>query len=82
DLVDEELLEMAVEEVREFLATTALAGAPVVPVSARDGRGLDELLTALDREAEGLEARRAAGPARLPVDRVFALPGAGTVVTG
>jgi len=82
DLVDEELLEVAVEEVREFLATTALARAPVVPVSARDGRGLDALATALDREAEGLEARRAAGPARLPVDRVFALPGAGTIVTG
>jgi selenocysteine-specific elongation factor len=82
DLVDEELLEVAVEEVREFLATTALARAPVVPVSARDGRGLDALVAALDREAGGLEARRAAGPARLPVDRVFALPGAGTIVTG
>jgi selenocysteine-specific elongation factor len=82
DLVDEELLEVAVEEVREFLAATALARAPVVAVSVRDGRGLDALVTALDREAEGLEARRAAGPARLPVDRVFALAGAGTIVTG
>ena len=82
DLVDEELLEVAVEEVREFLVTTALARAPVIPVSARDGRGLDQLVTALDREAGGLEARRAAGPARLPIDRVFALPGAGTIVTG
>jgi selenocysteine-specific elongation factor len=82
DLVDDELLEVAVAEVREFLATTALAAAPVVTVSARDGRGLEGLLEALDAEAAGLEARRAEGPARLPVDRVFALPGAGTIVTG
>ncbi len=82
DLVDDELLEVALEEVREFLATTALARAPVVVVSARDGRGLDALAVALDEEAECLEARRAVGPARLPVDRVFALPGAGTIVTG
>jgi len=82
DLVDDELLEAAVDEVHDFLATTALAGAPVVAVSARDGRGLDALAAALDDAAAAVEARRAAGPARLPVDRVFALPGAGTIVTG
>ena len=82
DLVDDELLAVAVDEVREVLATTALARAPVVAVSARDGRGLEALVAALDEEVEGLVARRAGGSARLPVDRVFALPGAGTIVTG
>ena len=82
DLVDDELLEMAEADVREFLEDTPFAGSEVVTVSARDGRGLDELLAALERAAEHAEAGRHAGPARLPVDRVFPLKGIGTVVTG
>ncbi len=82
DLVDDELLELAEEDVREFLQTTPYAGAELVTVSARDGRGLDELLAALERCASRVEAGRRDGPARLPVDRVFPLKGIGTVVTG
>jgi len=82
DLVDEELLEMAEEDVREFLAQTPYSGCEVVTVSARDGRGTAELLAALERGAEHVTARRRGGPARLPVDRVFPLKGIGTVVTG
>ena len=82
DLVDEELLELAGEDVRAFLDGTPFAGCEVVTVSARDGRGLDELRAALERTAMRVEAGRHAGPARLPVDRVFPLKGIGTVVTG
>src|SRR5665811_1722057 len=82
DLVDEELLQMAAEDVREFLAQTPYSGCEVVTVSARDGRGMAELLAALERVAEHVTARRRGGPARLPVDRVFPLKGIGTVVTG
>ena len=82
DLVDEELLELAEADVREFLAGTPFAGCDVVTVSARDGRGSGELLAALERAAAEVQARRGAGPARLPVDRVFPLKGIGTVVTG
>ena len=82
DLVDEELLELAEADVSEFLETTRFAGCEVVTVSARDGRGLDELLAALERAAGRAEAGRRAGPARLPIDRVFPLKGIGTVVTG
>ena len=82
DLVDEELLELAGEEVREFLEATPYVGCDVVTVSARDGRGMDELLAALERAAGQAEARRSGGSARLPVDRVFPLKGIGTVVTG
>jgi selenocysteine-specific elongation factor len=58
-------------------------GADVVPVSARDGTGLDELLAALDRAVAGLPGRsEAPGPVRLHVDRSFTLRGIGTVVTG
>jgi selenocysteine-specific elongation factor len=82
DLVDDELLELAEEDVRQFLEGTPFAGCDVVTVSARDGRGMDELLAALERTAKKVQAGRHAGPARLPVDRVFPLKGIGTVVTG
>jgi selenocysteine-specific elongation factor len=82
DLVDEELLELAGAEVLEFLAGTPFEGCEMVTVSARDGRGLDELLAALERVAAQIESSRGGGPVRLPVDRVFPLKGIGTVVTG
>jgi selenocysteine-specific elongation factor len=82
DLVDEEWLELVKEEVRETLTTSSLAQAPIVPVSARDGRGLDVLLEALDALlAQPLSRPQVGGP-RLPVDRAFTQRGFGTVVTG
>ena len=82
DVVDEELLELACEEVAEELLDTSLAGAPVVPCSGISGRGLDELRATIDELAEGQQSRSSQGPFRLPVDRVFSLKGFGTVVTG
>ncbi len=82
DLVDEEWLELVREEVRETLATSSLSHAPIVPVSAREGRGLDALLNALDALlAQPLSRPQVGGP-RLPVDRAFTQRGFGTVVTG
>jgi len=64
-------------------AAELLPAAEVVAVSARTGEGVAELLEALDRLAAGARSRAAgAGPARLHVDRVFTIRGAGTVVTG
>ena len=57
-------------------------GVEVVAVCAPRGEGLDELRAALDRLAAALRPRLRAGPPRLFVDRAFAVPGAGTVVTG
>ncbi|MEZ5125900.1 MAG: selenocysteine-specific translation elongation factor [Thermoleophilia bacterium] len=82
DTVDTELLELAQDDVRDFLASTPFANCDVVPVSARDGRGKEALLAALERAAARHHAERKAGPARLPIDRVFTLRGIGTVVTG
>jgi selenocysteine-specific elongation factor len=64
-------------------ASELLPGAEAVAVSARTGRGLDELRAALDRAASGLPSRaKEPGPVRLHVDRSFTIRGAGTVVTG
>lgn len=82
DLVDPELLALAAEEVRGVLAASTLADAAIVPVSAHSGAGLDRLRAAIRHAAEGVPARHADEPWRMPVDRVFSVAGAGTVVTG
>src|SRR5262245_13084392 len=82
DLVEAEWLELVKRDVRALLAGTALAEAPMVEFSAVSGAGAAELLAELDRQLATLEARSAADPARLPVDRVFTVEGFGTVVTG
>ena len=82
DLADPEWLEMVAEDVRGLVRGTSIDGAPVVPVSARSGAGLPELLATLDEVAAEAEARQSNLPLRLPVDRVFTIAGAGTVVTG
>ncbi len=82
DLVEPDWLELVVEEVREFLTGSFLEGAAVIPVSSRSGVGFDQLKVELGRIALGLEQKRSEGHFRLPVDRVFTLPGFGTVVTG
>jgi selenocysteine-specific elongation factor len=79
---DEELLALASEDVRSALAGTALADAPVIPVSARTGAGLDQLKAALLSVARKLPERSRKGEPILPIDRVFTLRGQGTVVTG
>ena len=81
DLVDAEHLARTQAQVRERLAGTALAGAQIVPVSASSGAGIDDL-------TQTLAAMVSAAPpppparARLFIDRIFAIKGAGTVVTG
>ncbi len=82
DLVDEELLELVVEEVREAVAGTFLAEARIVPVSALTGRGLDELKAAIAEVAARVQERPVGPLVRIPIDRAFAKPGHGTVITG
>jgi len=75
--------DVADPEVAMIEASELLPGAEVIAVSARTGAGLDELLAALDRLAAALPSRaRSPAGARLHVDRVFTIRGAGTVVTG
>jgi selenocysteine-specific elongation factor len=82
DVVDAETLGLVRLEVEEFLQGSFLQSAPLVPVSARTGAGLPELKAALLRVAQQAEARDTSRYFRLPVDRVFAMKGFGTVVTG
>lgn len=82
DMVDEEMAELAREDVTETVAGTFLEGAPILLVSSVTGAGMDALVAQLDRLVATLEQRSAKGAFRLPVDRVFTMKGFGTVVTG
>jgi selenocysteine-specific elongation factor len=83
DLVEPDLVAMASDEIRELLADTPFSKVPLVPVSAHTGAGLEELRRVLVDAAEGVQQRDVVGrPFREPIDRVFTLTGAGTVVTG
>ncbi len=70
------------EEVRTLTRGTFLEEARVLPVSSVTREGLPALQEELARIAARVRTRSAAGIFRLPIDRVFSLKGAGTVITG
>ncbi len=82
DMVDEEWLELAREDVIEFARGTFLEDQPVVPVSSVTGDGIDGFTRTLDAQCRAIPERKTSGLFRLPVDRVFTMRGFGTVITG
>ncbi len=82
DRVNAEQLARAQTQVRKALHGTFLLEAPIVPCSAYTGAGLPALRAAIAKVLTALQSRDDAGLFRLPVDRVFALHGFGTVATG
>ena len=90
DLPEPDWIDLVEEEVRQLVADSFLADAPIVRTSATTALGLDELRTALEEAAKHAAAslgRRSTGPLRtgplrMAVDRAFTVAGHGTVVTG
>src|SRR5438552_3323848 len=80
DLAENEALVQA--QLRDKLADSPFAQAPIVPTSVVSGRGLEELKVTLAQVLSDTPPPRDIGKPRLPVDRVFTLRGIGTVVTG
>lgn len=81
DRVSPEQVARVSADIRQLLADTPLAQAPIYPVSAQTGEGLDALRQHLAHAAQS-PARAPQGGFRLAVDRCFTLSGIGTVVTG
>src|SRR5437867_7677160 len=71
DLVDAETMEVARLEIRDLVAGSFLEGAPIVPVSARTGQGLDDFRAALLEASLRAGDRAVQSVSRLPIDRVF-----------
>ena len=84
DRISADHLQRVCDSIRGFLSDTFLNTdrAPIVPVSAHSGRGLDQLRSELASLATSVPARSSDALPRLPMDRAFVMKGFGTVVTG
>ena len=79
---EEGMLELVIEDVKEFVKGTFLENKPIVPVSSITGENLDELRTEIKALIDRVKIRPRSGAFFLPVDRAFVISGFGTVVTG
>jgi selenocysteine-specific elongation factor len=82
DQADEDQITLITMEIEDLVKPTVLAGAPIVPVSASTGKGLPELVNAIDTVLSTARPRKDIGRPRLPIDRIFTISGSGTVITG
>jgi len=83
DLIsDPEWLNLVEEDIRSVLMNTVLETAPIIRVSSRTLQGIPDLLKSLSDCLSDRPPRPDLGRPRLPVDRVFTMPGFGTVITG
>jgi selenocysteine-specific elongation factor len=82
DLVDPEWLQLVMLELSERLASSPIVFQSPIAVSAKTGAGIGELRQRLAAHVRTLTGRPPGDAFRMPIDRVFSLPGVGTVVTG
>lgn len=85
DKSDPELLDLVKADVLTALADTPFRDAPLLAVSSVTGQGIEELYSALDTLGDEVALTKKQAkklPLRLPIDRVFTIGGAGTVITG
>ncbi|WP_406687195.1 selenocysteine-specific translation elongation factor [Rossellomorea vietnamensis] len=80
--VEEDLREIAREEVSEELKGTEFEGSPILSADGLTGEGVTALKDTIISSLKGLPSRNTAGDFRLPVDQVFTVKGQGTVVRG
>jgi len=83
DLVsDVEWLDLVEEDVRKTLLGTTLEWAKIYRVSSKTKAGIPELIDGIEPCLRNSRRHIDIGKPRLPIDRVFTMPGFGTVVTG
>ena len=79
DLVEASIVQKRKEEIKEFFKAEKIE---IFPVSAYTGEGIQDLSTFLSKKAGEVEGKSIRGSFRMPIDRVFSVAGAGTIVTG
>ena len=81
-LVDEDMLELVIDDIREQTASTFFENREIIMVDSVTGLGIEALVTRIDELCAQIPPRNTAAAPRLSIDRVFSLKGFGTVVTG
>lgn len=82
DLAEPDWVDLQEEDIREHVAGSFLAEAPLFRVSAQTGDGFDKLAEYLDSLPSQVSTERDIGKPRLYIDRSFVLLGIGGVITG
>ena len=82
DLVDEELLELATEEVIDFVKDSFLNDALIIQVSSQTKQGIEELINEITILTDSIPQRKTEGLFRMYIDRIFTQEGFGTIVNG
>ena len=82
DLVDEELLELATEELKDFVKDSFLYNAPIIQVSSQTKHGIEELINEISIIVDAIPQRKTEGLFRMYIDRIFTQKGFGTIVNG
>ncbi len=76
------LLDLVIDDVKEFARGTFLENKAIIPVSSITGENLDLLRNEIKSLIDRVKVRPRSGAFFLPVDRAFVISGFGTVITG
>ncbi len=82
DLVESDLAELAVEDVRDFVQKSFLKDALIITVSSLTNEGIENLIDEISKLVEEIPGRDDSGIFRMYVDRVFTQEGFGTIING
>ena len=82
DLVDNETLEMAELEIRNEVEGTFLEEKPIMTFSAYNQKGLQDIKSNIEKQANKIAGKNSVSPFRLFIDQVWSFTGLGTVVSG
>ena len=82
DLVEQDVLDVVITDVRDLVRDSFLENAPVAAVSNTTMEGIEDLRGNIDRMIAQTEPRTDRGIFRMPIDRRFIIKGFGTVVAG
>jgi selenocysteine-specific elongation factor len=82
DLVDNEQLELAEEEIRDYIDGSVFETADVIYVDGVSKRGIPKFKEKVIEKLKKCRQRDDVGALRMPVDQVFSLQGHGTILRG
>ena len=82
DLVDQETVELAGEEISDFLENMGFCDVPVMPVSNTELDGISDLKNKIEEFVALLEDRSDQRKFRMNIQKHFSVKGLGTVATG
>jgi selenocysteine-specific elongation factor len=83
DLIDDpDWIDLIEDDIHARLQHTVLENSPIIRVSSLTHQGISELVDRLQECLADRPPHPDQGRPRLPIDRVFTMPGFGTIVTG